>query len=149
VTGAAREARYDKRSTMRTFTVSHPLAPAAAVRRLATAASALLTAGVLSLALVAGADAHQTMTVMPNDGSFAVMYINHDTLAVCDEQVDGHYAYLRRTDIWGNVLPTVYDPDGAGGACGYVAVPNAFGLSSYNVCVQYEGCGIPVYQQQF
>jgi hypothetical protein len=134
---------------MRTFAVSQSLASTPALRRLAMATSALLIAAVLSLAIAAAADAHQTMSTMPGDPSFAVMFINHDVLAVCDADADGHYAYLRRTGIWGNVLAPVYDPDGAGGACGYVAVPNPFGLSSYNVCVQYEGCGIPVYQKQF
>ena len=134
---------------MHTSAVSHSLARTTTVRRLSLAAASLLSAALLSFVLVAAAEAHETSTALEGDRSFAVMFITHDTLAVCDAQADGHYAYLRRTDRWGWPLAPVYDPDEAHGTCGYVRGVNPWSLSSYNVCVQHEGCARPVYVEQF
>lgn len=117
-------------------------------KRLALAVPALLITAVMFLAAVAPAHAHPTSTTLWGDWSYAYMSSDHSLLYGCDQQTDGHRAYLRRYDIWGSPYPLAYDPDGAGGGCAVVAVKN-WPLGSYNICVQYEGCARPVYHWKF
>lgn len=92
--------------------------------------------------------AFSSSTTLAGDGSFAAMSDDRGTLFGCDGDKDSHKAYLRRYDVWGSLYPATYDPDGAGGACAAVPV-NDWPLASYNICVQQEGCGTPVYRAQF
>jgi hypothetical protein len=89
---------------------------------------------------------HQLCTGHP-DGSFACLSADHLHLFVCDQHADGHYAYIR-TYRWGAVQPPLYDNDGAGGGCSWYAA-NVGSLDSFNICVQYEGCGNPIYWWQY
>lgn len=113
-----------------------------------------VTASMLALATgnadpaAAAAPGYSHATTLAGDGSYAAISADRSTLVGCDRDRDGHSAYLRRYDIWGGLYPAVYDPDGAGGACAVVPV-NDWPLGSYNICVQREGCGRPVYRSQF
>ena len=102
---------------------------------------AMLAALVAGLALAVPALAHDTGSIQPGDGSIAYMEgRTHSEIQICDNDNDGNRAYVRRIAGGAVVSPTVYDPDGAGGFCGQVAISTAF-LESYVVCVQNEGCG--------
>jgi len=117
------------------------------------AAAVLMLAALMLVGNAASASAHQTVTVLPGDGSYATLFdgwsggYDHDTIAACDQDSDGNKAYVRRV-VNGVTLAPVYDPDGAGGSCGIVGV-NPTTLDSYNICVQNEGCGTPIYRSQF
>lgn len=128
--------------------------PGAFARRWSQLAAAVFMLAVLTLlGSAASASAHQTSTTLAGDGSFATLYdgfvggYTHDALTVCDQDVDGNYAYVRRV-VNGVTLAAFYDADGAGGVCSTVQV-NPTTLDSYNICVQNEGCGAPVYRSQF
>jgi len=122
--------------------------PEALVRRWSQfAAAVFMLAALMLLGSAASASAHQTVTVLPGDGSYATLFAGHGSIAVCDQDADGNYAYVRRV-INGVTLAAFYDPDGAGGNCGLVLV-NPTTLDSYNICVQNEGCGVPIYRSQF
>jgi hypothetical protein len=106
-----------------------------------------MLAALLLLGNAASASAHLTRTTLAGDGSFATLLSSHATISVCDQDVDGNYAYVRRV-VNGVTLAPFYDADGAGGSCSIVGV-NPATLDSYNICVQNEGCGVPVYRSQF
>ena len=119
------------------------------------AALALVLATVGALAVGAGsASAHTTCTYHAG-GDYACLldraepFNVHESIIGCDEDVDGNYAYIR---WWRNgvLQPPRYDPDGAGGSCAVVSRSSwSPGLESYNICVQNEGCGRPVYASEF
>ena len=120
------------------------------VRLLAAAGVALLLAMLALAASAPPAAAHDVCTSHPSDpdalGSGALntvvcMRYNHTRLDVCDRHVDGHKAYARRY-VWGGYLEPLYDTNGAESGCGNYPV-NSLDLLSFNVCVQYEGCGTP------
>jgi hypothetical protein len=84
------------------------------------------------------------------DNSVVCLKDNHTRLDVCDRHSDGHRVYVRRIKRDGTVMPPFYDEDGAGGFCGHYYHANwATVLSSYNVCVETEGCGAPKYWWEF
>jgi hypothetical protein len=120
--------------------------------RLRRAAVTFVLSGTMVLASVAAAQAHETSTTKSGDGSIARMDGTHQVTAVCDRDPDGHYAYIRET-AYNGVVFNIYDNDGYGGNCGhdYSYNPNNFTtwLYAYNICVQAEGCGGPVYNWQF
>src|SRR2546423_6647759 len=110
----------------------------------------LLRRGILTFVLsalmvltyVALAQAHETSTTMPGDGSIARMDYSHQVTAVCDRDSDGHKAYIRETPYGGGTPYVFYDPDGYGGNCGHDYSYNPYNfttwLYAYNICVQYE-----------
>jgi len=105
-----------------------------------------LMAALLAIAAVP-ALAHQTITQLPGDGSYATMIESHTRIYVCDMDSDSNRAYVRRV-VGGVVLEPVYDYNGASDGCGLVDInPNT--LDSYNICVQNEGCATPIYRSQF
>ena len=106
---------------------------------------------VVSCLLVIGvqrAEAHDTCTTHP-EGSVVCLKGGHTRLDVCDRDPDGHRVYVRRVNFFGTVLPPFYDDDGAGGQCGHYTGLWSTELRSYNVCVEAEGCGRPVYYYEF
>jgi hypothetical protein len=113
----------------------------------ALGALVLLLCGLM-VATSPPAEAHDTCTTHP-EGSVACLKDNHTRLDVCDRDSDGHRVYVRRTLNDGTVMPPYYDPDGAGGSCGHVYGNWGVSLYAYNVCVESEGCGSPVYWWQF
>jgi hypothetical protein len=116
--------------------------------RLISVGAALLIAVGLSVISGPVAQAHQICTTHA-DGSYVCLGgdPNHGYLIVCDQDVDGNYAYAR-TYRNGVVQPPLYDQTGAGGGCSlYEARVST--LDSFNVCVQNEGCGQPIYRYQF
>jgi hypothetical protein len=119
------------------------------------------------LALIAGvpnAQAHETCAHHPSDpdalGSGAANSVvclkddpthagGHDRIDICDRDPDGHYVYARISRYAGDPNPYIfYDTDGYGGLCRHIGV-NPGGIYAYNVCVQYENCGSPIYWWQF
>jgi len=103
---------------------------------------------VAALALgAAGASAHAVTIFHPNEPTYATLYVDHTVMWVCDQDPDGNRAYIRFS-INGVEQPAVWDPDGYGGACGERPV-NPATLDRFNVCVQNEGCGTPVFRSEF
>jgi len=106
-----------------------------------------LVALALVVLCVGVASAHSVTTIMPGDGSYASLSTAHNQVWVCDQQADGNLAYIR---LWVNgvVQPPIYDADGYGGGCTlHLISPTA--TDSFNICVQNEGCGTPIYRAQF
>lgn len=95
----------------------------------------------------ASAQAHSVTIFHPNEPTYATLYTDHTSMWVCDQDPDGHRAYIRFY-IGGVLQPAVWDPDGYGGNCGVRPV-NPATLDSFNVCVESEGCGTPVYRGSF
>jgi hypothetical protein len=102
--------------------------------------------------------AHDTCVHHPSDpdalgsgdpNSVVCLKESHTRLDVCDRHSDGHRVYVRRILRDGTVLPPFYDDDGAFGLCGHYNGNWGDILSSYNVCVEAEGCGSPLYWWQF
>lgn len=108
-------------------------------------AASLAVAGLL-VAGASPAEAHHVCSVH-RDGSYVCLGSDHQWLIVCDEDVDGNYAYAR-TYRYGVVQPPLYDQTGAGDGCSLYEA-RVGSLESFNVCVQNEGCGNPVYRAQF
>lgn len=105
----------------------------------------LLLAAVL-LASVTKAQAHDTCIKHPREASVVCLKAGHSRIDVCDRDADNHYVYARFYILGG--LFEWQDKDGYGGYCGHTTVtPNS--ISSYNICVQYEGCGTPLYWWQY
>jgi hypothetical protein len=100
------------------------------------------------------ASAHDICTSHPSDpdalgsgaaNSVVCMRYNHSRLDVCDRHRDGHRVYARTYAIFSNVPNApLYDTNGADSGCGNYGV--ALDMASFNVCVEYEGCGSPVYR---
>jgi hypothetical protein len=106
----------------------------------------LLALAVVALLLLAGAPraaAHNTSTTLGGDGSTAFLDSTHSTFTVCDNDPDGHYAFVREKDYNGNYW-VGYDTNGSATGCSFYS--NDFGVIAYNICVQYEGCGSPYYR---
>jgi hypothetical protein len=109
---------------------------------------ALLGLVGVGVAVAPSAQAHHVCTAHA-DGSYVCLggNPNHGYLIVCDEDVDGNYAYAR-TYRNGALQDPLYDQTGAGGGCSlYEARVGT--LDSFNVCVQNEGCGRPIYWWEF
>jgi hypothetical protein len=116
----------------------------------------LLGSLLSALVLMAGASsakAHTTCTYHAGGDWACLLYDAsagiHTSIVGCDQDADGNYAYIR----WyrnGAIQPSRLDPNGAGGACAVILRQEwAPGLDSYNICVQNEGCGAPVYWYDF
>ena len=78
------------------------------------------------------------------DGSFVCITDDRQWIQVCDMQADGNYAYAR-TYRYGVVQGPLYDQNGSSAGCSFYAA-SLWSLDSYNICVQNEGCGSPVYR---
>ena len=107
------------------------------------------TVGLLGMGMATApvAHAHDATSFHPAEGSYVGLTGDHAYLVVCDLDPDGHYVYARtyRNSVVQNPL---YDHNGAGGSCGWYEA-RAGSLDSFNVCVQDEGCGRPVYWWEF
>jgi hypothetical protein len=86
----------------------------------------------------------QGCTTKSGDGSFVCLTDDRQWIQVCDQQADGNYAYAR-TYRYGAVQEPLYDQNGSSAGCSFYAA-NLWSLDSYNICVQNEGCGAPVYR---
>jgi len=77
---------------------------------------------------------------------------DHTILDVCDRDSDGHLAYARVTYA-DSAAPThaFYDTNGAEPGCSNYSQGDLsyYGTLYYaiNICVQYEGCGSPMYRR--
>jgi hypothetical protein len=114
-------------------------------------ASGALCVAAIAVAAALGpagsASAHQRITTLAGDGSYAVMLADHSYIFACDQDSDGNRAYLRYY-VNGVLQAPLYDPDGAGGNCGGTPI-NPGTLDSFNICVQNEGCGAPIYRGSY
>jgi hypothetical protein len=106
------------------------------------AAAVIAVALVSSVAATSAAHAHATYVTHP-DGSRAYINDSHTTVTICDNDPDGHYAYIRFTTYIGTT-EALYDNDGYGGKCS--DYPVQWYHVAFNACVQYESCGQPKYR---
>lgn len=127
---------------MSTFAISASLTK----RTLALSIVALLATAMLVVGDVRPAHAHHVCSVH-QDGSYVCLGSDHVWLIVCDQDVDGNYAYAR-TYRNGVVQSPLYDQNGASSGCSLYEA-RVGSLDSFNVCVQNEGCGSPIYWWQF
>jgi hypothetical protein len=115
--------------------------------------AALIAATTPMLALASPASAHNVCSTHPSDPSTVCLSASgsaggeHRYLVVCDRDTDGNYAYAR-TFRNGVAQAPLYDQNGAASGCSLYTA-NASTLESFNVCVQNEQCGRPVYKNQF
>src|SRR5829696_5393248 len=102
--------------------------------------------------------AHDTCVLHPSDpdaigsgaeNSVVCLKDGHTSLDVCDRHADGHRVWVRRIQRDGDVMPPFYDDNGATFGCGHISGPWSTLLSSYNICVETEGCGAPKYWWEF
>jgi hypothetical protein len=122
----------------------------------ATGAAAVTAAITPMLVLASPASAHNVCSYHPSDPSTACLiptyyengtYDPHGKLLVCDRQADGHNAYAR-TRRHGVIQNPLYDNNGASAGCtAYQANPST--LERFNVCVQQEECGSPVFKANY
>jgi hypothetical protein len=77
------------------------------------------------------------------DGSRSHIDSAHTVVDICDNDPDGHYAYVRMTTPAGAVY-NGYDENGYGGGCYSYFIPAD--AITFNACVQFEGCGQPKYR---
>ena len=108
-------------------------------------AAALVAVVLLALsALPAEAD---TKCSRHAEGSTVCLTSGHNWLRVCDLSKDGRLVSAR-TYRYGVVRPPLYDKNGARRGCSRYRA-RVGSLDAFNVCVQRESCGRPVYWPQF
>ncbi len=93
-----------------------------------------------------GASATTYYVHHPSDPSYASVW-NHHWITVCDQQADGHKAYVRYTLWAGWIDPneawlTGYDSYGYynGQWCHREGTSYGTQINNWVICVQYEGC---------
>jgi len=103
---------------------------------------------VASVIGASSAQANATYVTHPDGSRAYINYINgqHTAVTICDNDRDGHFAYVRFTSP-GGAVESFYDRDGYGGYCS--AYPVKWYYTTFNACVQAKGCGQPKYRPGF
>jgi hypothetical protein len=116
----------------------------------------LLAAAVVFLASAPPAAAHDTCTHHHSDpdafgsgapNSVVCLRVYHTRLDVCDRDPDGHVVWAR-VHYSNGAIGRFEDYNGANGDCYQHYPPTSPTVYpiSYNICVESEGCGQPIYR---